>query len=236
MQIISINNLNKSINNQSILKDVNLSVNKGEICALIGPNGAGKTTLIKCLLHLINPDSGTIKIKGQSITAKDWNSVLPKFGVVLKYPERISKLTIDEIFKQHSYYMGFHQTKSINQLLNYVGLFINVKTKIGQLSLGMKQRLLLALAISHNPSVIILDEPFNGLDIDGADQLEKSLKKLRNSGKSILITSHTLERLNNLANSIIFINDGKTKPKKQTKEIKQQYGNLNNYYRKVNHE
>ncbi|GLB46071.1 ABC transporter ATP-binding protein [Philodulcilactobacillus myokoensis] len=234
MKIISMKDINKKIGGKQILSNANFELNSKEICALIGPNGAGKTTFLKVLLNLINADTGIVEINDSQMTSKNINYLLPKFGVMLKYPESISKLSINNLFKQHEHYMKVRQVDSTENLLKKVKLNVTLDTEVGKLSLGMKQRLLLALAISSDPTVIILDEPFNGLDVDGVDLFKSILKELREKGKSIIITSHSLSDLNGLVDSVIFLNNGTTLPKISMQVIDKKYnGSIKDYYREV---
>lgn len=237
MSAVIMNNISKLINQRIILNNANLKLDKGEICALIGPNGAGKTTLLKCLLGLINKDTGSISVDRIKVQLSSLNQILPKFGVVLKYPESISQLSIKTLFDQHQHYMGIKRNRSIHSLLSEVDLNVSLYQEASELSLGMSQRLLLALAISHNPSILILDEPFNGLDISGVNIFKKIINKFKSQGKSVLLTSHSLENLDGLVDSVIFINHGKTAHKISAKVIQNKYGNIQNYYKEmIDHE
>lgn len=233
MSEVLINNVSKLINQKLVLNNVNLRLDRGEICALIGPNGAGKTTLLKCFLGLIKKDVGSIKINGVELQLNNLNRILPKFGTVIKYPESISELSIKTLFNQHQHYMGVKRTQSIHSLLSKVNLNVSLDRKAGELSLGMRQRLLLALAISHDPSILILDEPFNGLDVSGVDIFNKIINKFKAQGKSVLLTSHSLENLDDLVDSVMFINHGRTFHKISTRVIQVEYGNIRNYYKEM---
>lgn len=233
MSEICMKNIMKKIKKHNILLNANINVKEGEICALIGPNGVGKTTLLKILLHLIKQDSGSISINNKIVNNKNINTYLKDIGSVLTFPESINDLTIKELFNQHFHYMGV-DNQSIVSILNKVKLNVSLDAKAGQFSLGMKQRLLLGLAISHNPSIIILDEPFNGLDIDGVEIFQNIIKEQKTKGKSIIITSHSMNDLNSLVDSVIALKNGKTFEKKDIRYIKNKYnGKIESYYKKV---
>ncbi|MFU0827873.1 MAG: ABC transporter domain-containing protein [Lachnoclostridium sp.] len=234
MQRIIAQNIQKSIDNKMILQMVNLFVNQGEICALIGPNGAGKTTLIKCLLGLVYPENGSIQINGQTLSDKRKTDLLKNIGSVLQYPESISHLTVNQLFMEHFHYLNMNPSKKWEEFLQKVGLNVSGNMQIGKMSLGMKQRLLFAMALSHSPNIIILDEPFNGLDIDGINLIKDMLKDLTQNGISILIASHSLSELEDIATSVVFMLNGRTYEKKNVKEIKRQFpGGLKEYYQHI---
>ncbi|WP_105956894.1 ATP-binding cassette domain-containing protein [Apilactobacillus quenuiae] len=228
-------NINKTIKNKVALSNANLNINNNEICALIGPNGAGKTTLIKCLTGLSSSDSGIIKFDNESLNNRSINDILSKIGAVLKFPESISKTPIESIFNQEFFYRGIKQHKSVNYYLNKVKLNVSPDTKAGKLSLGMKQRLLIALAISHNPSLLILDEPFNGLDVDGVDLMKNIISDfVKENNNSVLITSHSLNDLNDFVSSVTFMQSGHTLHKETMEDIRENYGgSIKDYYREV---
>lgn len=231
MKRILAENIYKSIKGVEILKAANMELESGEICALIGPNGAGKTTLIKCLLGLMKIDTGKIEINGVLLDEKSRVEILPYVGAVLQYPEYIAKMTIKEFFKEHFFYLSKEPVRPIEEILQEVELNVSLETKIKELSLGMKQRLLLASALSHNPNILVLDEPFNGLDVDGIVTIKTILKRLHLQGTTILIASHSLKELEDVATSTIFIMNGKTESKKYMEDILCKCeGGLQQYY------
>lgn len=232
MQRVIMKDIQKKIKGKIILRSANLLINKGEICALVGPNGVGKTTLIKCLLGLINPDVGTINVNGKTLIGADRTVVLSQLGAVLQFPNNISDMTIEQIFIEHYQYLNLvTDMEKIRDLLKKVELKVDINAKIGTLSLGMKQRLLFALAIAHKPNIIVLDEPFNGLDIDGIVLIKNILNTLIKEDVAVLIASHSLAELENIATSIVFMMDGETYEKQSVNEIMKSYsGGLLEYY------
>jgi ABC-2 type transport system ATP-binding protein len=234
MKRIDVCNVQKSIKGKSILQQADLCLEEGEICALVGPNGVGKTTLIKCILGLAFPDCGKICINGTELQDETRGEILSQIGGVLQYPESISHLTIDQLFEEHFCYLDLEPNSNWNAFLNRLGLCVSTEAKISSLSLGMKQRLLLALTLSHKPSILILDEPFNGLDIDGILLIKNIVKDLIKRGVSVLIASHSLPELDDFATKVVFMFDGKTREKKSVKEIGDTYeGGLREYYQQL---
>lgn len=233
MNQIVMKDIQKSINEIKVLDSVNLSIEQGEICALIGPNGAGKTTLINCLLNLIIQEQGIVKINDKIFTEATRNEILMKIGAVLQYPTSISHLSIKQLFEEHFHYLKLENHKSYEEILNSVELDISINTIIGKLSLGMKQRLLLGVAISHNPSILILDEPFNGLDPDGVFLIKDIMKKIKNNNGIVLISSHSLSELEDFCTSIAFIKNGHIYEKNYIETIMKDFsGGLSEYYKK----
>lgn len=234
MSPIIVDNVKKIINDVVIIQSANLCIDKGEICALIGPNGVGKTTLIKCLLGLAFPDEGTIKLNNKILKETTMAEILSNIGAILQYPSSISHLTIKQLFIEHFHYLNIERIELLDEILKTVELNISPDTKIGNMSLGMKQRLLIAVALSHKPNILILDEPFNSLDIDGINIIKNILKIWKNNNASILITSHSLLELEDIATNIVFMKNGRTYDKKNVEDIKKEYkGGLQEYYQQL---
>ncbi|MBR0132495.1 MAG: ATP-binding cassette domain-containing protein [Lachnospiraceae bacterium] len=189
--IIKVKNLNLTIKKQKILENVSLSCEEGRIYGLVGRNGSGKTMLMKCICGFIRPDEGEIDVLGKRI-GKDCDFA-PDTGIIIETPGFIG------------HYSGFKNLKllaaikkkidddRIREIMEFVGLDPKVKKSVRKYSLGMRQRLGLAQAIMEDPKVLILDEPMNGLDKEGVEDMRKYLLKLREEGKTILIASHSSE-------------------------------------------
>ena len=189
--IIEVKNLNLTIKKQKILENVSLSCEEGRIYGLVGRNGSGKTMLMKCICGFIRPDEGEIDVLGKRI-GKDCDFA-PDTGIIIETPGFIG------------HYSGFKNLKllaaikkkidddRIREIMEFVGLDPKVKKSVRKYSLGMRQRLGLAQAIMEDPKVLILDEPMNGLDKEGVEDMRKYLLKLREEGKTILIASHSSE-------------------------------------------
>lgn len=228
---ILIDNLSKVIDKNEVIRHAEVNISGGEICAFIGPNGVGKTTLLKCLLGLISPDQGSIKINNKVLSKSNRYEMLKGIGSVIQLPPSTFDMTVQELFVEHYNYMEIKEPIPPIEMLELLELNVPLTKKIGQLSLGMKQRLQLAIALSHRPKIIILDEPFNGLDFDGINLMKEILTDLKNRGVCVIITSHSLSELENLITNVVFMLNGKTYKKRDIKDIVDKYsGGLKEYY------
>lgn len=231
VQTIAIDNIKKEIRRNPILQAVQFSITAKEICLIIGANGAGKTTLLKCMVGLLKPDSGHISIDG-NITHS--NMLLPHCGTVLHYPDSFFDITIEQLFTEHFAYMRIPQKIDTAEYLAQVEVSAGTHTRMSALSLGMRQRIFFALALSHEPSFLVLDEPFNGLDRDGIVLIQKRLLVFKEKGGITLMTGHSFDEMEEIATSIVFMQRGKTEPKISVAEIKQTFpGGLKEYYNSV---
>ena len=206
--IICVDGLIKEYAGTKVVDGVSFSVNKGEIYGLLGRNGAGKTTIMKILLGLANPTSGKVSILGKDMSVNSEKKVLKKVGCIIENPGFYSNLTGTENLKIFAKLRGLDQD-SVKKALELVNLPYKDKKIFSKYSLGMKQRLAIANAIMHNPEILVLDEPTNGLDPIGIAEVRELLKKFKESGISILITSHILSELENVADRISIIDFGK---------------------------
>lgn len=228
MSILELRQVTKVIQGREVLKNVNISLEAGEICALVGPNGAGKTTLFKSILGLNHITQGEVQFIGGALD-------LSKVGTILNYTESLDKYSTALLFEEHLCYMGKpYQIEQVQDLLVQVGLHIDLSALLSTFSLGMKQRLMLALAISHQPELLILDEPFNGLDMDGIERMKSILKNLQQAGVTVLISSHTLSELEDLVSHVCFISEGKVSPKETIYSVVENYKQgLKGYYQEM---
>lgn len=206
--IICVDGLIKEYAGIKVVDGVSFSVNKGEIYGLLGRNGAGKTTIMKILLGLANPTSGKVSILGKDMSVNSEKKVLKKVGCIIENPGFYSNLTGTENLEIFAKLRGLDQD-SVKKALELVNLPYKDKKLFSKYSLGMKQRLAIANAIMHNPEILVLDEPINGLDPIGIAEIRELLKKLKESGVSILISSHILSELENVADRISIIDFGK---------------------------
>lgn len=206
--IIYVDGLIKEYAGIKVVDGVSFSVNKGEIYGLLGRNGAGKTTIMKILLGLANPISGKVSILGKDMSVNSEKKVLKKVGCIIENPGFYSNLTGTENLEIFAKLRGLDQD-SVKKALELVNLPYKDKKLFSKYSLGMKQRLAIANAIMHNPEILVLDEPINGLDPIGIAEVRELLKKLKESGVSILISSHILSELENVADRISIIDFGK---------------------------
>ena len=207
--IMETQNLTKTYGTKDAAKDINIHIREGEIYGLIGRNGAGKTTIMRMISGLSNPTSGTYSLFGK--TGSEMKKMMNKVGVLIENPGLYPKLSAQENIKIKCIGMGVDSSKEyVNNLLDLVGLpDVSPKKKSGEFSLGMRQRLGIALALVGEPSMIILDEPINGLDPQGIVEVRHTLERLsKEKGITIMISSHILEELSKLADSYGIINEG----------------------------
>ena len=217
--IIETENLTKKYGNQSSVSNLNIHVRQGRIDGLLGRNGAGKTTTMKMLLGLTTPTSGKIKIFGKNIRENE-KEILPRIGSLIESPGFYPNLTATENLKIFADLRGLKDSKYIKGALELVNLPYRDKKLFSQYSLGMKQRLAIALAIMHNPELLILDEPINGLDPIGIAEVRSFIKELCDErGKTILISSHILSEISLLADDVGIIDHGKLLEEESLEEL-----------------
>lgn len=206
-QILKVEHLKKSYRKKEILKDISFFLCKGDIMALIGSNGAGKTTLIKTILGLQKPNKGEIYIKNMDIK-KNYTKSIQYVGALVENPDLYSYLTGYEnlmLLKNSSK----NVTKNdILQVLKLMKLDAKKDELVSKYSLGMRQRLGIAKSLINNPELLILDEPTNGLDPKGINELRTILKNLAKKGVAILISSHNLLELESFCNKVCMLKDG----------------------------
>ncbi|ELP1222604.1 ATP-binding cassette domain-containing protein [Listeria monocytogenes] len=208
--ILRIENLDKKIADQKIIDNLGFQIEKGDIYGFLGPNGAGKTTTLRMIMRLVYPTSGEIFIDGVSIK-NDSLKALSKVGSIIENPAFYLNLTAFQNLKlSASLALEKIQNSRINDVLSVVGLIHVKDKKVKTFSLGMKQRLGLANALLGDPSLIILDEPTNGVDPQGLRELKTIIKNLSKKEKiTFLISSHMLREMEDLCNKSAFIQRGK---------------------------
>lgn len=199
MNYLQITNLTKSYGETIILDNVNLSIDSGEIVGLLGRNGAGKSTLMKCIVGLVRKDYGKIKFNGV---------VSNKSGYLIEYPAFYPNLSAYDNLKIFASILNVCD-KRIKDIIDIVGLTKHGDKIFANYSLGMKQRLGLGRVLLTDPDLLILDEPFNGLDPSGVIEIRGLLKELAKSGKSILISSHNLPEIERIVDQINLIHNTK---------------------------
>ena len=210
--VIETNDLTKCYGEQVCVAQLCLHVPKGKIYALLGRNGAGKTTTMKMLLNLVKPTSGFIKIFND-IHLEDASKAYSRIGALIETPGFYDNLTGRENLEIIARLRGLNSIESVDQALSVVNLDKNDKKIFEKYSLGMKQRLGIAAAIMHKPEILILDEPMNGLDIDGIQQVKKLLVELKEQGRTILLVSHNYEDIEELCDVIYEMSMGKIQQK-----------------------
>ncbi|QVY59743.1 ATP-binding cassette domain-containing protein [Cytobacillus gottheilii] len=207
--IIETRQLTKVFHEKEVVSNVNMTVNKGEIYGFLGPNGAGKTTVMKMAANLIKPTMGKIRLFGSPLTAESYQ-ILGKIGSIIEQPVFYEKLSARKNLEIHCEYMGYHNKNAIDESLEIVKLMNSGVQPVKEFSLGMKQRLAIARAIVTRPELLILDEPINGLDPVGIQEIRNLLKKLNKEyGITILISSHILAEIEQIADKIGVIIEGK---------------------------
>jgi len=231
MSILKVTNLNKKFGNKEVLKDVSFEINEGDILAFIGPNGAGKTTTIKCILGLQRLTKGSITINGYDIK-KNFVKAIEKTGCIVESPDVYMYLTGYENLKlQASLYANIKED-SLTNIIRLVGLENRIYDKVSKYSLGMRQRLGIAISLVNSPNLLILDEPTNGLDPEGIKELRELLLKLSKRGMGILISSHNLSELESFCNKVCIISKGEIIEENSISKIKEI--DENKYIIKVN--
>lgn len=207
--VLSIKDLTKVYGKFSVLKGMSLDIPKGSIFGLVGRNGAGKTTLMRIVTGLAEPTSGSYSLSGISNTDKKILSVRRRMGSIIESPAIYRNLSAYDNVKLQYINLGMTSYDSIPELLELVDLQGTGKKKAGKFSLGMRQRLGIAVALCGNPDILILDEPINGLDPQGIIQMREILLKINHERHTtILISSHILEELSKLATHYAFIEKG----------------------------
>ena len=219
--IIETRGLTKKYGNQTSVSNLNIHVKKGRIYGLLGRNGAGKTTTMRMLLGLTQPTSGEVQIFGKTLVNNE-KTILPRIGSLIESPGFYQNLTATENLKIFADLRGLKKAACIKAALNLVNLPYGDKKLFSQYSLGMKQRLAIALAIMHNPQVLILDEPINGLDPIGIAEVRSFIRELCDSyGKTIIISSHILSEISLLADDIGIIDSGVLLEEESLKELEE---------------
>lgn len=202
--LLETKNLTKQYKNHKANDKVNIHIKKGIIYGLLGPNGAGKTTLLKMLTGMLNPTSGEIFFDGKRITRRD----LAYVGALIENAPIYENLTAGENLKVRTLLYGLPDSR-IEEVLEIVGLQDVGKKTSGKFSLGMKQRLGIAIALLNNPRLLILDEPTNGLDPIAIHEFRDLIKKFQNQGMTLIVSSHILTEMEHVADEVGIIYDGK---------------------------
>ena len=206
---IVISNLSKVYdNNFSALKNINLNIKKGEIFAMLGPNGAGKTTLISIICGIVKPSSGKVTVENFDII-DEYREARSRIGLV---PQELTLEQFETVFNNVSYSRGLYGKKPnpdyIEKILTQLSLWEKKDFNLRQLSGGMKRRVLIAKALSHEPQILFLDEPTAGVDVELRKEMWKVVKSLRETGVTIILTTHYIEEAEAIADRVGVINQG----------------------------
>lgn len=220
MSVIKVQHISKHFGSLKAVDDLSFEVQAGQVFGFLGQNGSGKSTTIRMLLSLIHPTSGRIEIFGKSIE-ENREAILEQVGAVIERPDLYPYLSA----KDHlQLFANVRKQKisdaAIHLTLDKVGLSPRAKDKVQTFSLGMKQRLGIAIALLHNPNLIILDEPTNGLDPQGIADIRQLIQYLaKEEGKTVLVSSHLLSEIEQIAHQILIIHQGKKIVEGVTKEL-----------------
>ena len=222
---ILINNLSKVYDNGfNALKNINLKIRKGEIFAMLGPNGAGKTTLISIICGIVNPTSGNVTVDDYDII-KDYRETRSRIGLV---PQELTLEQFETVFNNVSYSRGLYGKKAdpnhIEKVLKQLSLWDKKDLKLRQLSGGMKRRVLIAKALSHEPTILFLDEPTAGVDVELRKEMWQVVENLRKTGVTIILTTHYIEEAEAIADRVGVINQGEIVVVDETKELLKKMG------------
>ena len=223
---ISITNLSKTYDNGfKALKNINLDIKKGEIFAMLGPNGAGKTTLISIICGIVKPSLGKVTVENFDII-KEYRETRSRIGLV---PQELTLEQFETVFNNVSYSRGLYGKKPnpeyIEKILKQLSLWDKKDLNLRQLSGGMKRRVLIAKALSHEPQILFLDEPTAGVDVELRQEMWKVVKSLRETGVTIILTTHYIEEAEAIADRVGVINQGEIIIVEQKNELIKKMGN-----------
>lgn len=202
-KILKTTNLCKSFNGQEVVTNISLNIEENSIYGLLGPNGAGKSTILKMITGILKPTSGNIEFDGHAWNRND----LKHIGALIEMPPLYENLTAYENLKVRTNILGLSD-KRIDEVLQIVSLTGTGKKRTGQFSLGMKQRLGIAIALLNNPKLLILDEPTNGLDPVGIEELRELIRSFPEKGITVILSSHILSEVQQTADHIGIIAGG----------------------------
>ena len=227
---IQINHLAKSFGSNQVITDCSMRVEQGTIYGFLGENGAGKTTILKMLTGLLTPDTGSIEILGSDML-RNRDKLLSKIGSLIESPTFYEHLSAKKNLEIHLAYMGVPGISSDN-VLKLVGLSNTGEKAVSKYSLGMRQRLGIARALIHQPQILILDEPLNGLDPMGIkDMRELFLNLTQQNGMTILLSSHIISEIEHVADKVGIIADGRILCESNLAQIKtESKGSLEDYF------
>ena len=222
---IIINDLSKVYSNgYTALKNVNLNIKKGEIFAMLGPNGAGKTSLISIICGIVKQSSGIVTVDGFNII-DDYRETRSRIGLV---PQELTLEQFETVFNNVSYSRGLYGKKPnpqhIEKILKQLSLWDKKDQRLRQLSGGMKRRVLIAKALSHEPTILFLDEPTAGVDVELRKDMWKIVEELRQTGVKIILTTHYIEEAEAIADRVGVINQGEIIIVEETKELLKKMG------------
>ena len=205
---LEIKNIEKRFGSRTVLNKISFETKTGEVFGLLGPNGAGKTTLIKMITGLLNIDDGEILINGKSLE-HDFEAAMENIGAIVENPEFYKYMTGKQNILQYARLHKSVTIERVNEVIELVGLSNRINEKVGKYSLGMRQRLGLAITLLHNPKVLILDEPTNGLDPAGIKQLRDILTNMAHKEDvCVLVSSHLMSEMELMCDRVAILSNG----------------------------
>jgi ABC-2 type transport system ATP-binding protein len=205
--VLATHGLSKTYGSRAAVKELTLEVRRGEILGFLGPNGAGKTTTIRMALGLIKPTAGRVDILGQDV-ARHRAEVLPRVGALVESPALYLYMSGRDNLRAFGAVLGGVSRQRLQEVLEIVDLKDRQRDRVGSYSLGMKQRLGVAAALLHEPELLILDEPANGLDPAGIVEMRDLLRRLAAGGTTVFISSHVLGEVQQICDRVAIINHG----------------------------
>lgn len=205
--ILATRDLSTSYGDRRAVKHLNLEIERGEILGFLGPNGAGKTTTIRMAMGLIRPTSGTVEVLGQDV-AHHAAAVLPRVGALVEAPALYLYMSGRDNLRAFAAVLGGVPKTRLDEVIELVDLTGRQRDRVSSYSMGMKQRLGVATALLHDPELLILDEPANGLDPAGIVEMRDLLRRLATQGKTVFISSHVLAEVQQICDRVAIINHG----------------------------
>lgn len=217
--VLNLFDICKNFGRKKIISNFSMTIKKGQIVGLVGPNGAGKSTLIKIMVGLLKPTRGQVYINGISLK-RDYEKAISNVGCIVENPEFFPDMSG---YENLDYFAGFRKNISkedIDEIADKVGLQNRIHNKVRKYSLGMKQRLGIALALLGNPRILITDEPFNSLDATSVYEIRQLVKMLaKDKNLTMIISSHNLNEIQSLCTDVVFIKEGRLVLQKEMKDI-----------------
>lgn len=225
-EVLSLQDVSKMIGTKRIIDQASFTMEEGQIVGLLGPNGAGKTTLIRMIVGLMKHNTGAISIMGHSLD-QSFKQAIASVGAIVENPEFYNYMTGYENLQQYQR-MAIKRgsTAELDALINQVHLDNHIHQKVKTYSLGMRQRLGVAQALIHQPKLLVLDEPMNGLDPKGMREFREMIQQLRNQGVSVLVSSHQLSDIEQIADHLIIVQNGKITHQVAMSDLKESHNRL----------
>lgn len=229
-KILEVKGLTKLYKNGRGASDINLELEKGDVVGLLGPNGSGKTTIMKAIVGLVHANAGSVRIFGCDIST-DFECAMERVGCLIEAPAIYENMTAAKNLKLAARYYPNIDEKRITDVLRIVRLDKYKKDKVGRFSLGMKQRLGLALALLSEPELLILDEPANGLDIEGIVEIREIILRLaEEKGITFLISSHIAVEIEKTCNKVVVLHEGEMLSLDSMEDALKRNPTLEDYY------